>query len=255
MTLWHSLFISSPETTKIATIIDSFATEQGYKRYDPFTGLPGMTYPHTLKIFVAPSHIGWTRIILDSTSQPDVYDALAKELSSFADCLAVRLSSKQGRVTVYRAGEVCELEAWATKHGADSTQTLSDALQKQDLAPASDGTIGTIAVENLPPDMREMVGKVNAKQANKLFEKLAKRFLSAGDRLEAQALLNQQPDWDSEDGRYIRAVMAYLTVGDAWRTPDFADIRSAYLAHSTGEKTSIANIADYTPIYAGKLGG
>lgn len=267
MTAWHSLYLSSEQSEQIITAIHDYFDANGYKIYNPFGDLPSMSYPQTLKIFLAPARNKWIRLLIDGDTDASIIESLASYLSQNMDCLSVRLDSNIGSVHAFRDGSLLDLGQWAQMYvsaGHDISAILNaDSFNLPNL---SEGQIGDIPLASLPEDIQQMAQQVNAKEANKLFEKLSNRLLKAIGRSDARNLLNEQVNWDSQGGQYIRTVMDKLTIPDNWRTPDFVTVRTAYTIDTQQRRgitssfagddavlKAVPNVLDYHVIYGGKM--
>lgn len=268
MTTWHSLYLSSEQPQTISRTIRKYFELQNYTIYNPFGALPGMSYPRTIKTFLAPSQANWSRLLIDADSDAREIDSLAQYLSKTVDCLSLRLEGNVSLIHAFRKGELIDLVDWAKPHLIDINSDISKILNAEffDLPPISEGQIGDIPIEALPQDIQEMAHQVNAKQANKLFEKLSKRLLKAVGRNQARSLIGRATQWDSQGGQTIRSVMNFLTIPENWRRPDFPTLRTAYAVASRqiagmstlfpGDEEALTTVPDalaYHPIYGGKI--
>lgn len=265
MTAWHSLYLSSEQSQQIIDLIYDYFSTEGYTSYNPFGDLPTRSYPHTLKMFLAPAQAGWSRLLLDGDSDSAIIDDLSAQISKLCDCLSVRLDSNIGTIHAFRDSHLINLAQWAIPY---TDCDISDILNKDvfHLSPLNEGQIGDIPLSALPDDIQQMAQEVNAKEANKLFEKLSNRLLKAIGRNEARNLLNEQINWDSQGGQYVRAMMDCLNISENWRNPDFTTVRTAYTIHAqhlrgihdsfAGDEKileSVPNVLDYTVIYGGRM--
>ena len=266
MTAWHNLYLSSEQSQQIIDSIHDYFNTKGYKLYNPFGDLPGMSYPQTLKMFLAPAQAGWSRLLLDGDSESGIIEDLSAQLSKSWDCLSLRLEGNIGTIHAFSEGNLVNLAQWAQSYtDGDITAILNTEIFH--LQPLNQGQIGDIPLSALPDDIQQMAQEVNAKEANKLFEKLSNRLLKAIGRNDARNLLNERINWDSQGGQYIRAVMDCLNILENWRNPDFTTVRTAYTIHAQhlrgiheifagDEETleSVPNVLDYTVIYGGRMG-
>lgn len=266
MTAWNSLYLSSEQPQQIIDIIHDYFDREGYTGYNPFDDLPTRSYPQTLKMFLAPAQAGWSRLLLDDDSDSGIIEELAAQISKVCDCLSVRLEGNIGTIHGFREGHHINLAQWAQAYSdCDITAILNTEVFH--LTPLNDGQIGDIPLSALPDDIQQMAQEVNAKEANKLFEKLSNRLLKAIGRNEARNLINEQLNWDSQGGQYIRAVMDCLNIMDNWRHPDFITVRTAYTIHAqslrgihetfAGDEDTlkaVPNVLAYTVLYGGKMG-
>lgn len=264
MTHWHSLYLWSEQTHKLVEAIQNYLEAHSYTSYNPFGLYPGMAYPVTVKTFIAPAQNGCIRVLFEGHE----IDSLAAHLSHTADCLAIALDGTMPFVHFYRAGELIELTELKDycRPNAESQLNAILSAETHDLTPINQEQIGDVPLDALPEDIQQMAKQVNAKQANKLFEKLKKQFIKAVGQYDAKVLLQSESDWNSQGGQYIRALMNCLRVPDRWREPDFSTLRHSFALQSRqqhdantplfpGDEDAIANIPnalDYVPVYGGK---
>ena len=268
MTGWHSLYLSSEQSQTITGAIHRFFDTHHYTVYNPFGALPGMSYPLTIKTFLAPARGGWSRLVVDGDADVRQLVSLAEHLSRIADCLSLRLEGNISLIHSYREGKLMDLADWTKPHLINPDCDVSAILNAEtfDLPAISEGQIGDIPLEALPEDIQQMARQVNVKEANKLFEKLSNRLLKAVGRHQARSLINTDNQWDSQGGQAIRAVMRCLSIPDNWRTPDFPTLRTAYAVKSrqaNGRATlfpgdeealkAVPDALDYLPLYGGKM--
>ncbi|MGJ3238070.1 MAG: hypothetical protein ACFE0Q_05130 [Anaerolineae bacterium] len=260
MTHWHSLYLSSEATTRISTGLHDHLIAHDYTLYDPFSALPGMSYQHTLKCFIAPAQDGWTRILIDGDAPLFIIDALAEALSQVADCLSVRLERRVSRVHGYRAGQLHDLSRWCAPYADAETITHILNAELFDLPSLAQGQIGNIPINTLPDDIQQLAREVNAHQASTLFDRLSQRLLKAVGWQDTSTLIGDNLDWDSQGGQYIRALMAALGISN-WRTPDFSTLRTAYaickrptngIPGDEDARRAVPNALNYQPLYGGK---
>lgn len=269
MTRWHSLYLLSEQSQTVISIIQDYFETHHYKNYHPFGALPGMSYPDTIKLFLAPSSQQWIRLLVDGDSDVGTIDNLCQHLSLTCDCLSLSLDGNSGRIHAFREGQFVELPDWSKTYlSRDEQQQFSRMLNADayHLPDIGDGQIGDVPIDNLPDDIQAMARQVNAKKANQLFEKLSKRLLKAAGRHDARQLIQQGANWNSQGGQYIRSVMACLAMPEQWRTPDFSTLRTAYAIRSRqaegvntlypGDDTAlnaVPDALDYHPLYGGRI--
>jgi len=268
MTRWHSLFSLSNEN--IADRIDGFLQNHAYQRYDPFGEFPGMAYPQTLKIFIAPAQSGWVRVLFEGN--PEEADALAADCSADGICLSVALDAQSAFFHVYINGNLVDLETGLppyiqTGHEEAFHHTLK--ASSFDLPSINDTPqVGTIPIDDLPADLQALTHQVKPQDSANLFQRMSRQFLQSVGPQNMRDLFETRPDWDSQGGQYIRSLMTcLLPAGINWRTPDFATLRSVYtilsrklyrnnLSFLPGDEDLIATVPDalhYQPIYGGKF--
>ena len=266
MTRWHSLYLLSSNQDAIAQHIEAHLITVGFLLYTPFGRFPGMSYPSTLKTFVAPAHANWVRVLLDCT--PQDAEALAQSLSAKTTCLSTSLDGRIAKVRVYQDGllqnNIAEALQAYTLNDCDLNGMMDTGVY--DLPSIDDVHIGDVAIHDLPPDIQQMAGQVSGRRADVLFKQLSKRFLKTVGMFDARTLLDHQADWNSQGGQFLRALMGCLIPDASWRTPDFATLRSAYSLQTRRQfdpntallpgddqaLTAIPDALDYIPVYGGK---
>jgi len=269
MTRWHSLYLSSEQSQTLIAAIHSYFETHHYKIYHPFGALPGMSYPDTIKTFIAPVDAGWTRLLLDGDTDSGKIDSLCNHLSNTCDCLSVSLDGNIGQIHAYHNAQLLDLPDWSNSYLArNELQKLTRILNAEsfNLPEIGAGQIGDVPIEALPDDIQAMAREVNVKKANKLFEKLSNKLLKAAGRNDARQLINQGVNWNSQGGQHIRSVMDCLPMPEKWREPDFSTLRTAYAVRSRQEEglnslypgdedalNAIPDALDYIPVYGGKI--
>lgn len=275
MTTWQSLYLPFDDNAT-RDLNDSGATSgqlgvaetlrrelvaQGYTHFDPFALLPGKSYPNAVRLFVAPVHEGWMRIV--GAIDPAVRPLLMPALSLLAPCLLVELDGEEAQLEAWLEGEPAPPEiammSYAREH--DCIRLALEGVVTAGRSP----TVGGLPLDALPADVQDMAGSIDPKQADALFARMSGTLArKAGSSDEARNLL-RQPDWTSTGGARIAALMRCLRI-PAWRDPDFATLRDAYALHMRRRRspnatlypgdaealTSVPNALDYTPVYAGK---
>lgn len=282
MTIWHSLYLPfddnatrdlsdspntiigvTPSSTNpgVAETLKAELVAHGYTLFDPFALIPGKAYPQAVRLFVAPVHDGWMRVI--GEIDPAVRPLLLAPLSELAPCLLVELDGIEAHVEAYLEGEPAPPEiafmTYAREH--DCIRLALQGLFESKPSPS----VGGLPFDALPADIQELAGSIDTKQAEALFARMSGAFAQkAGGSDEARDLL-RQPNWNSAGGARISALMKCLRI-TSWRSPDFVTLRDAYALHTRrrrspnatlypGDSETIAavpNALDYTPIYAGK---
>ena len=266
MTRWHSLYLLSDDSANIAKKIEAHLATVGFLLYSPFGRFPGMTYPTTLKTFVAPAHANWVRVLLDCA--PQDAESLAQALSTKMTCLSTSLDGRIAKVRLYQGCKRQDNIAQTLQPYAIKDCNLNAIIDTglYDLPPVDAVQIGNVTINDLPDDLQHMAGDVSGRRANNLFKQLSKRFLKTVGLFDARTLLDHQADWNSQGGQFLRALIGCLIPDDAWRTPDFATLRSAYslqtrlqfdpstaLLPGDGQSlTAIPNALDYIPVYGGR---
>ena len=268
MNAWCSLYLPCADNTPVIEAARESLGALGYTLYNPFGVMPGMTYPQTVRLFVAPVKQGWTRVI----GTPDL--AQLSAFSRVATCLCAALDGDHGaRLLVFADGEAVDAESALTPHlrTGFSLGELRRVLAGDVPAVVDDdqGQLGGVPIDVLPADLQALAGGIDAQQAQKLVERfsagLSKR--AGGDPRAAAALISgERVDWNSPGGRQIAALMRCLTVPDDWREPDFVALRDAYQLHMRrhrnpnarlypGDSEALAAVPDaldYTPVFGGR---
>ncbi len=262
---WSSLYLRSDDADAVAAALRDLLTSAGFRLFDPFGSLPGPAYARTVRLFVAPAAGGWVRVIGALT--PALLAALSGRLGV---CLAASLDRDQADISLFDAGaqqpDLTRLIPYLRPgRKLDDLQAAWAAAAPPSL-PAS---AGGLPVQALPDDVRTLLDRVDARQAQALFARLSGgllRKVGAGDAAEAaSALAGGAPDWESGGGRRLRAFMACLTLPESWREPDFTAVRDAYaLARRRqrspqarlypGDAEALARVPDalsYIPVYGG----
>lgn len=273
---WSSLYLSSKNLPdgvqqQAAAALNAALERQGYTAYDPFGELPGAAYADAVKLFVAPTGDGWTRVLSEPVVLPDW---LLSALSRVGLVLWMALDAEELRVAVYGDGQTLDpFDALSAHLRADrSPDDLRRALAGEFVdipdEPESAQAAG-IPLDALPPEMQTLAHNLNPRQVSGLFNKLMGRVTRRVDTDvdSARALLaGSGPAWNSDGGRCIRALMACLTLPSDWREPDFVTLRDAYqlqrrrqrLPNATlypGDAEALAAVPDaldYIPVYAGR---
>ena len=254
MTSWSSLYL--PCVDNIAETLKDALKALGYQLYDPFGLIPGKAYPQVVRLFIMPASNGWTRII----GEPD--PALLTPLSLLAPCLLVELDESEAAFTAYIEGEVSTPEVAFAPYTHEH-DCIHLSLQKTEAS--NNPSLGGVSLDALPDDVQALAGRVDLKQAGKMFNRLSANLApkSGGDP-SARDLI-RQPEWNSVGGARIRALMDCLRIPN-WRDPDFITLRDAYALHERrrrspkatlypGDAETMAAVPDarsYLPIYAGK---
>lgn len=265
MTHWQNLYLWSEQPQLTIEAIQHYLNEQSYTLYNPFGRFPGMAYPVTLKTFVSPAQSSCIRILFEGNE----LDTLAAHLSQIADCLAIALDGRMAFLHFFRAGELIDLMTGLPDYTKPNASNYLEAVLKADshnLPTLHQGKIGDVPLDALPDDVQQMAKQLNAKQVNKLFQKISKKLMKSVGQHDPRTLMQTQSDWDSQGGQYIRALMACLSIPDNWREPDFATLRTVYALQSRQQYDSstplfpgdeaaliaVPNALDYVPIYGGK---
>jgi len=258
MTSWFSLYLPCADSEKVVETLKDALQALGYQRYDPFSLIPGKAYPQAVRLFVAPAHDGWTRLI----SEPNLNPALLPPLSMLAPCLMIELNGDQAAFSAYAEGEAFSPEAaFAPYTHEHDCIHLSLQIDKA----GNNAALGGVALDALPGDVQNLAQKVDLKQANKMFNRLSGNLAAKSGGDQAAADLLRQPEWNSVGGARIAALMNCLRIHN-WRDPDFVTLRDAYALHERrrrspkatlypGDAEAMAAVPDalsYTPVYAGK---
>ena len=255
MTSWSSLYL--PCVDNVAETLQDALKALGYQRYDPFGLIPGKAaYPQAVRLFIPPASGGWTRLIGEADP------ALLPPLSLLAPCLSVELDGDQATFAAYNEGEVSTPEvAFAPYTHEHDCIRLS--LQKTEAS--NSASLGGVSLDVLPDDVQALAGRVDLKQAGKMFNRLSANLAPKSGGDPSARDLMRQPEWNSVGGARITALMDCLRIPN-WRDPDFVTLRDAYALHERrrrspkatlypGDAETMAAVPDalsYTPVYAGK---
>jgi hypothetical protein len=277
MTLWQSLYLTS-ETTPVsaeavATALREAAVAIGYESYDPFGLIPGAAYAQSIKTFTAPVNGGWLRVIVEAAPPQSVLENLATDGRVV---LALGLDNGTAQLAVYAEGAAATPAVLApflaNETGLNDLEHLWTTPPLAELDPDSDAdaTAGTVPLEALPENVREMAKGLNPKQVDRMFNRMAGSVFrrGGGDAEDAADLLQaaKGADWNSDGGRQIRGVMNLLTVPGDWRNPTYVALRDAYSLHTRRQRKpdarlypgdreamdAVPNALDYIPIFVGK---
>jgi hypothetical protein len=261
-TSWDSLYLPSVETEAILKTLRETLVKLGYELYDPFGLIPGKSYPHTTRLFIASPEEGWTRIF----GSFDV--RLLPALSGVCVCLRLSLDDSQAFIETYNTGVTVEPQDVLRPYvrpGYDLERALNGPLLlRNEEAPS--------IFDSLPDDVQSLASRVDKGHAQKMFDRLSGNLMKrvAGNESEkissAARDLMSAPDWNSPGGQRIRMVMECLTIPLNWREPDFATLRDAYQLHTRrrrnpnamlypGDAETMEKVPDalnYMPVYAGR---
>jgi len=249
MANWCSLFCATDQPPRLADAIRAWLTAHAYLPYDAYDILPGASYPHAVKLFVAPAQQGgtgvwWTRVILAAPAS-----GLAEALTLVGACHEFILNPTTG----------------------NTSSTAGVAGIASPIAGIASPIAG-VDPALLPADVRGLAGGIDLKQAGKMADKMlgslgGKLNMSAADAAGARALLsNSGANWSSSSGATLSARAHDLGLPDDWRAPDFAVLSDAYAIHTRLRRSPTARLypgdADardavphalaYLPIFAGK---
>lgn len=270
MIRWHNLFLFSERRAPIDDIADGLRyalAREKWEQYDPFGLVPGRTYARTLKLFISPDDdLNWRRVLVEATQTDDVAP-IGRALSRFGPCLELALDEAQATIAAYHNGMDAELTQWLSPWlTAEEWQVICDAPPAMPSL-ANAGTVGEIPLSALPPDVQRMAGQLSVGQGAPLFDKMAGQLLPAEQQAAGRALLTARgPNWDSDDGRRIRALAHALGLPSTWREPDFVTVRVAYQLMTRQKRNPNARLLpgdedyikavplalSYVPIYGGK---
>jgi hypothetical protein len=269
ITPWNNLYCLSDDAGVLVRALQDTLTQLGYERYNPFGLIPAKVYTESVRLFVAPSVSGWTRII--GTFDERQFAPLSQAVL----CLYLSLDVHAADIRVYAGGELVDAAAALTPYlrpgrGADELAQILRASPAHDFSIPDDAEKLSLPFEALPDDVQAMADKVDPKQAQKMFDRLSGHMMNrmGGDQADAaRALITGEGklDWDSAAGRQIRALMNCLTVPEGWREPDFIALRDSYPLHERKRRNpnarqypgdeaimaQVPNALDYTPVYGG----
>ncbi|MBC8100654.1 MAG: hypothetical protein H7Y11_14535 [Armatimonadetes bacterium] len=263
MSAWYSLYLYHPNDPTQQLLTSVIAS--GWIPYDPFGLMPGApAYLHTVKLFVAPAHEGWVRVVCAPDAPPT--DALLLALGQHVLCLYAGVLEGRAVLRVYHSAGSIDAAVLPTL-AAMPAAPWQAALD----LPDGDATDSAKSTSGLPLDVlgggvQRMAASVDAKQAQSMFDKLAGRVLKGDQRAAAQGLIQQgKVDWASAGGRKVAAALACLVLPD-WREPDYIALRDAYQLQRRrqrnanaplypGDAQALAAVPDalaYTPVFGGK---
>lgn len=271
MSLWNSLYWSGEAGSEALTQrLQQALTQHAYTLYNPFGLIPGRSYPVTLKLFLGPASGGWRRLLAEAT-QPADLAAVAAALSQDGLCLWLGLDGTGGRTVVYSGGQPADPAQALLPHCAPgrTAADLQAALEGRapTSAEAAAPAVAMVPLDALPPELHEQARALDEGQIGRMFDKISKNMLPEGAPAGAHALLQGQgPDWNSEGGRRIRALVSCLALPADWREPDFVTLRTAYQLHARRKRSpqarlypgdaeamaAVPDALDYTPIYGGR---
>lgn len=272
MTQWNSLFCLLDPSNNLVDCLQETLIQLEYTLYDAFDLIPGNSYPDTFKTFVAPAKGQWMQILLDDEDVEDL-ELLAEPLSMYGLCLLAHLDQDDATLKLYQDGSEIDLADGLSnylldgKSADDLMRAINGKLPLPLIEADADEQSQILAINDLPPEMRQMTQGISLPNAQKMFKRFTGNFMGRGDAEGAQEMLNaDQLDWNSDGGMKIRGIMSLLIAGDSWLSPDFASVRDAYQRHIRlhrrpnaklypGDKQmmdAVPNALDYTPIYGGQ---
>lgn len=261
---WHSLYLfcaDNVDTDHLANALRDSLTSLHYTLYDPFGLIPGKAYSQAVRLFLAPLSNSCARVI----GAPDL--AQLPLLSRVGVCLFAALEGSNALLVTYANGQEADPAAALAPyvrpgHSAEELQRTLNFTGAVVSKPAPDDAL---PLDALPKDVQAMAGKVNLKQAQKLFSQLSGELLTGNQRDAARQMM-RPTDWNGAGGQRIRSVMACLNVPETWRDPDFTTLRDAYQLHARRQRNphaslypgdeetmaSVPNALDYVPVYGGR---
>lgn len=231
---WYSYFVLSDDQTDVANRVLAAYQSAGWATYDPFPGGSGtpFTFKSFAKQFVLPGSNGSVRIVSESVMPAPVL----AEFSRRAPVLRAWLTAVDAGWEVIRSGSADTSQRafgpfMRPGHPLeDITRALGGHIPMPDIAGTGTGP--------LPKDVAQLAQdrSVDPKQAQRLTERMSSslfnRFGGAGGaaRDSAQAFLNAGIDWNSPNGRRVRAGADVLIVPNDWRQPDYVQAKDAFQA-------------------------
>jgi hypothetical protein len=272
MTQWNSLFCLLDPSHTLVDCLQQELIQLEYTLYDAFDLIPGQSYPDTFKTFIAPANGQWAHILMDDEDIEDL-ELLAEPLSAYGLCLLVHFDEIDATLKLYKDGAEVDIvdglaNALLEGKSMDELQRAIDGkLPLPIIEPEADEQSQILAINDLPPEMRQMTQGINVSKAQNMFQRFTGNFMGRGEAQDAQDMLNpDQLDWNSAEGMSIRGVMSCLIAGDGWLSPDFATVRDAYQRHIRlqrrpnaklypGDKQmmdAVPNALAYTPVYGGQ---
>lgn len=263
---WDSLYLPSASQEAVAAILRQALENFGYTLFNPFGILPGKSYPHSVRLFVAPAENDWVRII--GTPDP----RLMAPLSSTGVCLYLALRGTEAEMSVYARGDFRQPETELRPY-LRPDRTPDDLLRAlRDDLPQTAADSGPVFT-HLPDDVQALSASVDPRQAQTMFDRLTGTMLkkTGTDARTADAArdLLQPPDWNSPGARRLQALANCLTLPVNWRDPDFVTLRDAYQLHARRQRkpdarlypgdqdimAQVPNALDYIPVYGGRDDG
>jgi hypothetical protein len=270
---WHCTFLPHEDHSAIASTLRSALMALGYTLFDPFSVVPGRTYPLAVRLFVAPSTDGWTRVLgqLDDPPRAEVLTAL----SGIAPVLYAALQDDQAFLWAYKDGQPVEADsAFADCLCTGLTpDDLRRALRERPAPTASHQEVAEATLSTLPPDIQALgeARGVDRRQAARLFERISRGALARsgaeGQEAAARALVTAgEVNWSGTAGRWLRGALEHLTIPTGWAQPDFISLRDAYQLHLRRQRrpdaplypgdaetmAAVENALEHVPVYAGK---
>lgn len=272
MTQWNSLFCLLEPSKNSVDCLQQTLIQLEYTLYDAFDLIPGNAYPDTFKTFIAPANGQWTHILLDDEDVEDL-ESLAEPLSQYGLCLLTHLDQDEATVKLYESSGEVDIADGLGNHLLegkpidDFNRALDGKLPLPTIEIEADEQSQILAINDLPPEMRQLAQGIKQSSAQKMFQRFTGNLMGRGNAEDAQNLLNaDQLDWNNAGGMKIRGVMACIIAGDGWLSPDFATVRDAYQRHIRLQRRptaklypgdqqmmdAVPNALDYTPVYGGQ---
>lgn len=267
-TTWNCLYLHSDDREAVGASLRDSLTHLGYTLYNPFGLVPGKAYPRSVRLFVAPAKHGWVKVI----GEPD--ERQLSMLSHHALVLYLALSGEDADLRVYSQGAAGDLVTLLTpflRPGVTALQLQQALLTTSNLIPDQANPSG-LPFDALPDQVKNMAGKVNTAQAQKMFARLSgdlmKKVGGAGGQADAARALvtaSHAPNWAGTGGVRLAAVMGCLSLPDDWRTPDFDSLRDAYQLYERRRRNptartypgddavmaAVPDALDFMPVYGG----
>jgi hypothetical protein len=265
MVFWCSLFLPCDDAKVVASTLQESLRELEYTPFNPFGLMPGLSYPHAVRLFVAPAQRGWVRVV----GEPDY--AQLSMISQATLCLLVALNGTEARIEAYADGEQKPPETALLSHLKSGTnaEMLHEALLTKTASQPTQSSNMELLRDALPEAVKAM--RVDTRQAQNMFDRLSagltRRSGNAGNELAVRSLLqSDRPDWNSAGGVQIRVLMDCLTIPPGWQEPDFVTLRDAYQLHGRRRRNpnvtlypgdaeamaAVPDALDYIVVYAGK---
>lgn len=200
---WSSLYLPCADAARVAQTLQESLTALGYELFNPFTQLFTKAYARSARLFVAPSTEGWVRII------GEVDAPIIPPLTEIAPCLYAALDGASAHIAVYAQGSAADLSALQPYLRAGRTvEALRQALEAAGVRSSAGGSGGGLGAIPLPDDIQALAGKVDMKQAQSMFTRLAGNLMgkTGGDADAAQKLIaaSAPADWNSPGGQQIQ---------------------------------------------------
>lgn len=266
MSNWTSIFCRANDPALVEVALRQHLTTLGYEVYEPFGLIPPKAYAQTVKLFIAPAHEGWVRVIGAAD------EAVLGGLTAFPPALRITLTGEEADFAVPGGDVPAALHNYLRP--GSTPEDVIGAIRGPMIVPPrtapSQPPVMAVPLEALPEDVRGMLGKVDSGAAESMFNRLSGTLMNkvGGQAEAAQALMaaNAPPDWETIGGARIRALLNCLTVpAEGWQTPDFTALRDAWPLHARRQRkpdarlypgdaevlAAVPDALEYRPVFGG----